>query len=701
MTKLLGPESRKFNPKLRMIANCSVEVNTLRSEQCAAMGVERNRVTEAIPVLREDESIAGSVAKSSEQTARPKLKQLAKGVLVNVFIEMQDNGAELPQQLSQQAYRANLVAATLHLDELPEIAAHESVLYIEMGEPLATPTPEIAPADGQVPDPARWQVASQVPHRDGEGVLIGIIDVQGFDFAHPDFLDENGQTRFVRIWDQGGSARPNPHKTGPKRYDQRFDFGAEFHQKHLNQALAAADELQLPAQEIERQSQMTPSSHGTHVASIAGGNHGVCRKAMLAGVLIDLAEDDEKDRRLSFYDSTRIAHAVDYLILLAGELKVPVSINISLGTNGHAHDGTGSVSRWLDAAMAAPGRCLCVAAGNAGQEVAAFPGDVAYVMGRIHTSGQVAGRFAHQDIAWEVVGNGTVDVSENELEIWYSEQDRFAVSLRPPTPGADWIGPVDPLQFIENEVVPVVDLPGEPKAGVKPTGSVFSIYNELYHPANGSNYLALYLTPFFGKEQVVGVPAGTWTVRLHGRDVRDGRYHGWIERDDPRRLGRIGVREAWRYPSFFTEASNVDNSSVGSLACGRRVIAVANLHEAEERVNLSSSQGPTRDNRNKPDVAAPGTDMLAANGFAGPDNPWVRMTGTSMASPFVAGVAGLMLAVEPRLTAAQIEGILHRTSRPLPGRSFAWTNDAGFGRINPAACLAEAHSLNQRTEKKL
>jgi len=34
--------------------------------------------------------------------------------------------------------------------------------------------------------------------------------------------------------------------------------------------------------------------------------------------------------------STLPAHTVDYLLLLAGELKVPVSINISLGTNGHA-----------------------------------------------------------------------------------------------------------------------------------------------------------------------------------------------------------------------------------------------------------------------------------------------------------------------------------------------------------------------------
>jgi subtilisin family serine protease len=187
-------------------------------------------------------------------------------------------------------------------------------------------------------------------------------------------------------------------------------------------------------------------------------------------------------------------------------------------------------------------------------------------------------------------------------------------------------------------------------------------------------------------------------VRIQGRDIRDGRYHGWIERDDPTPLGRIGDRAAWNFPSFFSQRSNVDNSSVSSLACGNRVICVANYEQQRDQINISSSQGPTRDNRLKPDVAAPGTDVVAASGFTGPDDLWVSMTGTSMASPFVTGLAGLMLAVEPRLTAAQIEGIIHRTSRPLPGASHEWSDSAGFGVINPEGCLTEAANAMRRRE---
>ncbi len=198
--------------------------------------------------------------------------------------------------------------------------------------------------------------------------------------------------------------------------------------------------------------------------------------------------------------------------------------------------------------------------------------------------------------------------------------------------------------------------------------------------------------------------AGQWTVRLHGLQVRDGSYHGWIERDDARPTGRhAGGKEAWSFPSFFSQRSNVDDSSIGSLACGYRVISVANLDADAEQINVSSSQGPTRDGRFKPDVAAPGTNIVAAKGFSGPD-AWIKLSGTSMSSPYVAGVVGLMLAAQKHkkggktLTAAQVEGIIKRTSLPLPGAAYTWATDAGFGRIDVEKCIAEAARVNDRTE---
>lgn len=692
---LLGKELRKLQPKLRMIANGTSRVNALRAVRSSCIGV-----TDDAPDVHARAIATRSYLPVARQQLRKaergKQRQTPRDIVANVFIQLTSSKASLADlKTHAKVYRrGSLVTAQVRLSELKGLMDSGVVSHVELGDPIASPRPVINNSTALPPDETRRRFDDNPLLRGRRGkVLIGIIDVQGFDFSHPDFLETKDKTRFVRIWDQGGEGRPSPKKQGTTA----FAYGAEFRRAHLNDALKASRQLNVPAFEIEQQSQLVVGSHGTHVASIAAGNHGICNKAPIAGVLISLPREDS-DRRKSFYDSTRLAHAVEYLLAVADEMRIPVSINISLGTNGHAHDASSAVSRWIDSALATPGRCVSVAAGNAGQEAAEFEGDRGYVMGRIHTSGQVPARGLTRDIEWIVAGNGIQDISENELEIWYGPQDRFEVSVLPPGPNdpTRWIGPVLPGQYIENKVLSEHEVHKERQGELG--GSVVSIYNELYHPANGSNYISVYLSPFFAEGGSVGIPAGAWTVRLRGHEVRDGRFHGWIERDDPRPRGRQSEFERWSFPSFFAENSNVDDASVSSLACGHWIVSVANLDDRAGRINVSSSQGPTRDNRNKPDVAAPGTSIVAAKGFAGPDDRWIEMTGTSMASPYVAGVAGLMLCANPKLTAAQISGIMQRTSLPLPGGQFTWANDSGFGVIDPTACLAEAASAGERED---
>ncbi len=676
MAKILKTERTKLFPKLRMIANGSTAVNVLRAERAAAVCVMvddkvlQNTAQQRAPDAR-------AITKQSLESApqRGSLKEPASDVRASVFLELANDAAidSLPAsvQLHAPHTRGRLVTAEVALSELDALAESPAVIRVEIGEGIRF-SPPINVRSGAHPSKTFRKVGDGRAHHFGGAVLMGIIDVQGFDFSHSDFVDENGETRFERIWDQGGSTRPAPAP---------FDYGAEIHREHMNAAIAASQDPnnrnRLAPYLLEPQSQMAYAAHGTHVASIAAGNRGLCRQAILAGVLISLPDEDV-DRRKSFYDSPRIAHAVDFLFSLTAELgqsgqPLPVSINISLGTNGHAHDTSSVVNRWIDYALSHPGRAVTVAAGNAGQEAAARPGDLGFIMGRIHSSGRIPNANLTRNLEWIVMGDGIADLSENELEIWYSPQDRFAVEVI--SPSGTRIGPVEPGQFIENQELT--------------SGTFVSIYNEIYSPANGDNHIAVYLSPFFAEQGVIGVQPGQWTVRIISLEVRDGRYHVWIERDDPRRLGSLGMQQAWSFPSFFSGATNVDESSVSSLACGQRIVSVANLDEAAGKIGITSSQGPTRDGRHKPEICAPGTDIPAALGFGEPDE-WVNMTGTSMASPYVAGVAGLMLAVEPRLTAAQITGIIRRTAVPLAGHDFNWRNDAGFGRVDADACLKEA-----------
>jgi subtilisin family serine protease len=552
---------------------------------------------------------------------------------------------------------------------LDKLVANSKVAYLGFGDAVHFPDAPL----GEVADHGA-NVVADIPstsrRKGGHKVLVGIIDVGGFDFAHQDFIDE-GKTRFLEIWDQGAESNDPP---------AGFDYGHVITRDDMNAAIGDAPAVGVNPHDLEPQTQHSRHSHGTHVASIAAGKSGVAKGFDIAGVLLDMPAS-ALARRSSFYDSTRIAHAVDYLFQLKDDKGYEaISINISLGTNGHAHDGSAPVCRWVDSALTEPGRSIAVAAGNSGQEAPRFEGDSGFVFGRIHTSGHIEATGLEHLLFWQVVGNGIEDISENELEIWYPPQDRLAVQLRPP--GGEWLDIVEPGQYDENQML----------AG----GSFYSVYNDIYHEDNGHNTLSIYLTPFLSTT-VIGVPAGVWTVRLIGRDIRDGRFDGWIERDDPRRLGKIGDKEYWRFPSFFTTTSNVDQSSISSLACAHNVIGVANADMANEAINVTSSQGPTRDGREKPDMCAPGTNILAASGFDGGDE-FIQMSGTSMASPYVAGAVALMLSHEPNLTAAQIRGILQSTARPFPGASYQWRDDSGFGLINIERCITEARFVRERED---
>lgn len=92
-----------------------------------------------------------------------------------------------------------------------------------------------------------------------------------------------------------------------------------------------------------------------------------------------------------------------------------------------------------------------------------------------------------------------------------------------------------------------------------------------------------------------------------------------------------------------------------------------------------SSPGPTYDGRIKPEVCALGVqDWLAAN--TGGDSSYSRGSGTSFATPLVAGVAALLLEIYPEWTPAQVRSALLRTA----SRSLNPDNNYGWGIINAA-----------------
>ena len=306
---------------------------------------------------------------------KPKLREQPRAT-VSAFVQLTDDpeewsaGGDVP---GETARRANLRTVELSAGDALALGARPSVVNVELGQPLRLP-------DQKVESGARRPRSSlrRVPgrrHRSGEGVLVGLIDVGGFDFTHPDFDARE------ELASNGSGTREGRRDRRRRRAGRATSTsGSELRKDELDRALAAAGR---PAGLRARAAVAdVPGLHATHVASIAAATE-VARKARIAGVLISIP-DDEAERRL-FYDSSRLAHAVDYPLEARRRAgRLPLSINISLGTNGHAHDDSSAVSRWIDAALTSSGRSVCVAAGNAGQERAEHDQDIGYIMGRVH-----------------------------------------------------------------------------------------------------------------------------------------------------------------------------------------------------------------------------------------------------------------------------------------------------------------------------
>lgn len=133
--------------------------------------------------------------------------------------------------------------------------------------------------------------------------------------------------------------------------------------------------------------------------------------------------------------------------------------------------------------------------------------------------------------------------------------------------------------------------------------------------------------------------------------------------------------------------------TIGSPAASRRAITVGASNNQDGIANFSS-RGPTADDREKPDLVAPGSAIRAARSAGTSmgqpvDDQYTSANGTSMATPHVAGIAALMLAVNPGLAPDAVKQILVETVVPLSDGP----NVAGSGRVNALAAANEAKRL--------
>ncbi len=131
-----------------------------------------------------------------------------------------------------------------------------------------------------------------------------------------------------------------------------------------------------------------------------------------------------------------------------------------------------------------------------------------------------------------------------------------------------------------------------------------------------------------------------------------------------------------------------------------KAITVGSVNDDHNR-EIYSSRGPTGDGRLKPDVMAPGGAIMSAS--AGSGDGYVSYSGTSMATPHVAGVAALMIQANPNVAPSSstdyVKQILRETSDhkvPLDidcGELFTPNNCYGWGTVELIGAVSRSQNL--------
>ncbi len=473
--------------------------------------------------------------------------------------------------------------------------------------------------------------------RTGRGVLIGIVDT-GVDLRHEAFMDDDGRSRVIAVWDQDAKGtRPDG-----------FEYGHECRESAIASGTCTIDD---------------GNGHGTHVAGIAAGNGqlgGMAPHAKIAVV-----------RSNSF---TRLADAVEYLTNLARDRDMPLVINLSVGGQYGAHDGATPLEEWLDNHLG-EGRILVAAAGNEGG-------------GRLHAAAELRasdkylaverlplGRQVTTNVDMWTPGNATVNLA---VELWV---DGAPVSRLP-------------LVAREDDVLEdSVSAPGEYRVEFTFTSERRNGRQHRLLVIDGASARDL-----SGRAQVVLVMSGSgvidaWVSQSDGgSNARFGSGDGqsWIAGDGRESIavpatarsviavGAYATRNTWI--SQIDGSQQIEDLGIGRLAPYSSVGPTA----APERTGV------------KPDITAPGSVIISARARSIPDGPdvvdanRVIMQGTSMAAPHVAGAIALMLEAAPKLAPSDIRRIFTQTARADIATGSTPNEAYGLGKLDAKAAVALA-----------
>ena len=472
------------------------------------------------------------------------------------------------------------------------------------------------------------------PAYTGKDVVVGVIDV-GVDFNHVNFLDQDGNSRIVRVYIPCDTTGVAPVIDGLTLQ------GSEYTTVEQISCLTTDDSTMY---------------HGTHTIGTAAGGylpnglHGVATKAQI--VACAMPESELTD--------FNIASSIKYIFNYADQVGLPAVINMSLSSQDGAHDGSSVLCRLFDE-LSGPGRICVVSSGND----ADMPMNINKTLGANDSLATFLADWHRREVMsgyssmWSMSGTRhTVDVV-----IWDIIADTLVHRLDIPREAE-----LDSVYVVssENDTVFAKYFTGELyfACAIEDNGHFHSLIETNYAHSDKSHYKIGLIHKAPEGEKLMG-----WT----GNNIvySKASLNGWTSGI---RNGGCNVNDLATADEVISVGAYCSSNSFVMMDSTTLTISGCNPYD----IANFSGFGTDARNINRPDLVAPGY-MLASSGsryveslkspgkivdlvnMAGNEYPYALEGGTSMSAPMVAGAIALWLEIEPKLSPTDIRDVMAAT----------------------------------------
>lgn len=481
-------------------------------------------------------------------------------------------------------------------------------------------------------DAAGITAASELPvlSNQGEGVIIGFVDT-GINYMDPLFRNTDGSTRIIGIWDQ-------TIETVSDEFNSDFPalYGTQYTAEEIDLALNSDD----PASIVPSRDE---NGHGTFLASIAAGNRderagftGAAPRASIAMVKLKPAKKYLRDFYLirdeaDAYQENDIMMGVSYLYFLARQYSMPLVVCIPLGTNMGSHMGMSRLGQYLNQVSLYNGSAVITAAGN-----------------------ETGARHHFRAVM-------DPDTDEITAELRVGEQESgFSMELWAEDAGVYTVGFISPTGEVAREVS--VPLRGENTVSFLLEQTRITVYSQIADVNAGSQFI------FMRFEMPM---AGIWRILIRNSlDIRE-TVHLWL----PVR-GFISDETYFLRPDPDTIVTDPGNAQYP--------ITVTTYDHTRNSIYIHASRGYSRSGQIKPDLAAPGVNILGASASG---RRLTRMTGTSVSAAHLAGAAAILLhwgvldGNYPYLSTPVLKSIFVRGAQRNPALTYP-NREFGYGTLD-------------------